>query len=179
MTTAEFWQNLSFASVTTYSFNRGRKLERWQQAVDAEYKFLKTQLLSVSGKQLILLRSRLRHLERAVFTELISRPLLDEAGAFHVTASPVSELSFTNQEKIGQLLRRPILEQFDWMFAPVYRDALVFHDQHGTVVNVLNICFECERMLVGHNQEIAADHSVFIDLKNLLKSLGHCIKDDE
>jgi hypothetical protein len=135
---------------------------------------LRGQLLHTSGAELQQLRQRIRVCEKGV-SDLFWRPLTQGA-AINITAVPVARLPAAECGPLAELLRRPVLDRIDWMCWPVYRDALVFYDLQGRLMSVLSICFECERMCTKWGGDVAADVTVYQDLKILLQQLGHPVE---
>lgn len=141
MTSGEYWKQLEFSYLKTFSFNR-------------------TPESAINPAQ-----ARIR--------------LTDQVGKLHSTAQLIS--TFTRQDKITQelekVLTEPVKEQYDWMCAPVYRDAIAFYDLQDKLVSVLNICFQCDSLLDEYEQRLDTDYSVFERLRILLIETGHPIED--
>ena len=66
-------------------------------------------------------------------------------------------------------------EQDHWMCGPIYWDALTFYDSQRNLCGVLNIGFECDRMINYQPQEVSADMAMYRELKHLDTELGHVI----
>lgn len=177
MTSADFWRRLpSFDHVVTYSFNRGPKLEQLLRAAEAEKQDLRRQLLTSSGARLQQLRAAIRRCE-AVGAEQDKLLLMTGPITLNPTATPISRPDMATVAEIGALLRQPVIQRLDWMCWPVYRDSLAFCAADGRLLSVLNICFQCDRMITDTGKEVEADADVFIQLKALLRQLGHPIAD--
>ncbi|MGI4874047.1 MAG: hypothetical protein ACRYFX_23050 [Janthinobacterium lividum] len=175
MTAGEFWNKQEFSYLVTYSFNRGPKLEAYQQAAQAWFKLIRASLLTAPPAQLSALREQLRLLERT--HDLTRLSLTDEAGAFHLTASPVSVISqgTSAAQEIAGLFQLPVVDEPAWMCAPVYRDALAFYDEQDQLLGVLNICFDCEWMVTHTGQRVQADTAAYEGLRACLGRAGHLL----
>jgi hypothetical protein len=175
MTTAEFISGQHCSYIITYSFNRGEKLTRLKAAASKLFQEIRKQLLHASATELLAMRTQLRNLEQLWGLELL--PLIDSAGALHVTATPIAEIGVESAEaeQLRYYLRQPVVQSFDWMCGPVYGDALAFYDAQGTLITVLNICFGCDRMLTHQGEEVRADVATYQGLKQVLMRLGHSI----
>lgn len=177
MTTADYWQRLPpFDHVVTYSFNRGPRLEQLLQAAEQEMQELRRQLLTSTGARLQQLRAAIRRCE-AIGAEQDRLLLTTGPATFNSTATPIAQPAAATVAEIGALLRRPVVQRFDWMCAPVYRDALAFCTADGRLLSVLNICFQCDQLMTDVGQQVQADASVYRALKTLLQGLGHPIPD--
>lgn len=175
MTIHEFWRTQSFSYIQTYSLNRGAKLDALSLAASQQFTALRQQLIITNAAQLPAIRENLRSLEHG--RDLTLMPLTDKAGAFQITASPVAKIAAGTLAAVGlaAILAVPVRQQYDWMCALVYRDALAFYDSRDNLCGVLNICFGCDRMITHQQKEIAADTATYQNLKQFLTELGHVI----
>lgn len=178
MTSADYWQRLPpFDHIVTYSFNRGPKLERLEQAAEQLIASTRLELLTARFMRQPVLRRRLADLAKRNDLQMLR--LTDAHQAFHLTATPVALLRPTDGavKQLQATLQLPLVNHWMAMCWPIFRDALVFYDAAGRSSSVLNICFQCSYMQDEHGQDIAADAAVFTQLKALLQRLGHPISD--
>ena len=175
MTSGDFWRQQEFDYLVTYSFNRGPKLTALKAAAKECFRQTRKQLLTSSAAQLPALREKLRLLERTYDLDFLT--LTQENSAFHITASPIARIEKNSVvvQAFAVILQAPVINQMDWMCAPVYRDALAFYDAQHKLVSVLNICFSCDRMLTATGLEIQADTTTYDILRGYLTQLGHLI----
>lgn len=122
-----------------------------------------------------MLQKQLKDLKRIY--DLDQQGLTEGLDTFHLTASPVARIVSASGEitALKTALCTPVVKQFDWMCAPIYRDALVFYSEQDELLSVLNICFGCDRMLTQTGDEIEADATTCEMLKQYLTQLGHPI----
>jgi hypothetical protein len=179
MTTDEFWRRQEFSYLVTYSFNRGPKLAALRDAAKALFQQTRKKLLTTVSAQLPALREQLRLLEQTY--SLDSLTLTQGHAAFHITASPVARIEKDTvvAQKLASILQAPVVNQMHWMCGPIYRDAGAFYDEEHRLVNVLNICFSCDRMVTAAGVEIAADTNTYQALSIYLVQLGHLIVAEE
>lgn len=176
MTSADYWHQLPpFDHIITYSFNRGAKLERLEQAAEQLIASTRQELLAARFMRRPVLVRRLDDLAKRNDLQMLR--LTDEHQAFHLTATPVAVLRPADSvvTQLQATLQLPLVNHWLAMCWPVFRDALVFYDVAGRISSVLNICFQCSYMQDEHGEDIAADAAVFTQLKALLQRLGHPI----
>ncbi|RAK70231.1 hypothetical protein [Hymenobacter edaphi] len=177
MTSAEFWQRLPpFDHIVTYSFNRGPKLQRLKQAAAELQKATQLELLTARFMRQRALRQRLKEL--AQFGQRQDVPLTTAAGSFDVTASPVARFVGIDKqtERLRGILTTAVNNSLAAGCRPIFRDALVFHDSAGHLVEVLNICLQCRYLQSEAGEFIEADTSVYDQLRQLLTALGHPVE---
>lgn len=175
MTVGEFWDQQDFSYLVTYPFNRGPKMIALEEAAKTLFRKTRQGLLTAPAAQLPDMREQLRRLKRN--NDLGMLALTEGLDAFHITATPVALIEKDTPEAsaLADLLRTPVVDQTHWMCAPVYRDALAFYDEQNGLVGVLNICFECDRMLTDTGKELEADTATYQALHNYLAQAGHPI----
>ena len=175
MTTSKFLTAQDFSYIITYSFNRGIKLAHFEKAAKDLFQLTRMKLLTAPSAKLPALRNKLKQLEQ---THNLSQLLLTEnLATYHITASPIATLMKNNVEtqQLFELLHRPINNTFDFMCAPLYRDAIAFYNEQHKLVSVLNICFSCEKMVTDAGREVRADTTTYDAMQRYLTNLGHAI----
>jgi hypothetical protein len=179
MTTNEFWRRQEFSYLITYSFNRGHKLAALRDAAKALFQQTRKELLTTVSVQLPALREQL-HLLKHTY-HLDSLTLTQGHDAFHITASPVARIEKDTvvAQKLASILQTQVVNRIHWMCGPIYRDAVAFYDEEHRLVNVLNICFSCDRMVTAGGVEIAADTDTYQALSRYLVQLWHLIVAEE
>lgn len=164
--TGQFIDNLSFEYVETYSLLRGKDFEK----LEIEYDEL-------DNKQNL----NPNELER--FSELnkyfgFTQYLLDDNGNFHFSSNKTN--TFKKDEKVIMelisILKIKPQNIADWMCAPIYRDAIVFYDLNGKIVDCLNVCLSCEH-LETNKFHLLSDRKVYEGLLVFFKNCGHNIED--
>ena len=173
MTTNEFWTLQQFNYIVTYSFNRGPKLAAQRAAATQLAAKVRKSLPTADAAQLPALREELRQLEQAHGIEML--PLTQGRQAFHVTASPVAVLNKESAsiQALADIMQLPVGQQSNWMCYPIYRDALAFYDAQNQLVRVLNVCFDCDKMVTDTSRQVRADTAAYRALRELLGQLGH------
>ncbi|MDJ0364586.1 hypothetical protein QMK33_05435 [Hymenobacter sp. H14-R3] len=121
------------------------------------------------------MREKLRLLERTFDLDLLN--LTQENAAFHITASPVARIERNSvaAQAFAAIMRKPMVSPMPFMCGPVYRDALAIYDAQHNLLNVLNICFDCDRLVTATGKEIQADAATYEALCDFLTRLGHPI----
>lgn len=177
MTTAEFWDQQQFSYIVTYSFNRGPKLLALHADTVAAIEQTKQELQQAPFRDQRKLAYQLRILKASI-TGDYQKTLTNEQLMFDVTAELIATIqtSTSNAAALADLLCAPVVNQYDWMCAPIYRDALAFYNTQDELISVLNICFECDTMLTDTGKEVQADESTYQALRQLLAQLGHPIE---
>lgn len=170
----DFANDLSFDHIETYSFQRGAAFE--QELASAREKYRALQL-----KQDDLLTTS----ERIYLAELGKlhgiQYLLDEHGKFQSSAKKISSFAKGSPaiDRLIEILNTPVNDIPRYMCAPVYRDAIVFYNEQGTIVSVLNVCLTCRYMETKPFHHIDADSETYDQLKQFFLGIGHDVKDIE
>ncbi|MCC3160356.1 hypothetical protein LJ737_24180 [Hymenobacter sp. 15J16-1T3B] len=176
MTSVEFWLRLPpFEYVTTYSFNRGPKLQRLTRTAAALRQSLQQELRTARFMGQRALRQHLQEL--AQFGQRQDVPLTTADGCFDITASLIARVNRTD-EALGLLravIMTPVGESLAAGCRPIFRDALVFHDAAGRIVETLNICLQCRYLQNQAGEFVEADPAVYDQLRRVLTALGHPI----
>ena len=102
MTTAEFISRQDYSYIITYSLNRGEKHTRLKAAVRELFKQGRKRLLTASAPELPAIKAQLRSLELIWGLDLM--PLMDSAGAFQITASPIAIIK-SDSTDVAQIRR--------------------------------------------------------------------------
>lgn len=162
MTIKAFWEQQSFSSLATYSFNRGPKL--------AELIEHTTQELQVARfMRQPALRQQLEELKRGHFL------LTKGSTILHSTATLVAQVRQDSVEaqQLASTFARSAGRLFYSGCVPVYRDALAFYGEQHELRCVLNICFECQHMKTDTGILVEADMATYA----FLQQLGHPINE--
>lgn len=177
MTAAEFWDQQEFSYLVTYSFNRGAKLFALHEDTVTAIEQTERELQQAPSRDQRKLSYQLRILKASIKGDY-QKTLTDEQLTFDVTAELITTIQAGTSDAaaLAGLLCAPVVNQYDWMCAPIYRDALAFYNAQDELISVLNICFECDRLLTDTGKEIKADESAYQALRQLLVQLGHPIE---
>jgi hypothetical protein len=175
MTTAKFIAKQNYSYIISYSFNRGAKMMQLAEAAKVLFQSVRRNLLAADSAKLPAMRAQLRNLEQVWGLDLMS--LTEPNGSFHITATPIAKIYAGTDEakQLRDILLTPVVNQYDWMCAPLYRDALAFYDDDDKLINVLNICFGCDQMLANTQKQISADAATYKALRHYLTDMGHDI----
>jgi len=171
---ADYISSLDFDYIETYSFQRGEEYDHSLQQLKEEYNRLqarKKRGKDISGQE----AERCETLYKLVG---ISQYLIDKEGNFHASCKKINTFNKGHKaiEKIKQILLTEAVDVPSWLCAPVYRDAIVFYDRHGSILSVLNICFSCEYMETKMFHHIKGDVETYKLLKHFLTDAGHEIE---
>ena len=170
----DFITDLSFDYVETYSFQRGKLYEESNSSNKSEYEKLKQRKLrknDLSDFQEL----KLNELKNLVgYTQYI----LNDKGEFHSSSKKINTFKSTDQQAIDlkNILKTKIQDIPNWMCAPIYRDALVFYNKNGKIVETLNICLSCQYMETKMFNYINGDFITYDLLKHFFIEAGHVIK---
>jgi hypothetical protein len=181
MTIAEFWSAQEFSYIATYSFNRSANLVALHEAIDSVKEKLEQSVLSFDFTQQLKLKRQLAELERQAQTSPHAKRLINQQRVIDGNANLIALLKHESLE-VSRLTAIAETEPSEADYAagciPVYRDALVFYNEQGQLLQALNICFECLHM-EANNQEVKANTVVYEMLREFLAQLGHPIENTE
>jgi hypothetical protein len=174
---ADFWKQQSFHHLITYSFNRGPKLAALQTAADQVLVELAATPPTDYLRQFKLKR-QLREVQAEAELGAYRRRILNAQGKFDNTAEQIAvvEQNSDAARQLRHMFQRVKGEVMYAMCMPVFRDALVFYDEHGRLVQALNICFECLYIEASDGLVVEADVAVYRELHKRLAQLGHPIE---
>ncbi|MDR6762626.1 hypothetical protein J2Y38_002837 [Flavobacterium sp. 2755] len=170
----DFISDLPFDYVETYSFQRGELYEESNSSNKSEYEKLKQRKLQkndLSDFQEL----KLNELKNLVgYTQYI----LNDKGEFHPSSKKINSFKSTDQQVIDlkNILKTKIQDIPNWMCAPIYRDALVFYNKNGKIVETLNICLSCQYMETKMFNYINGDFITYDLLKHFFIEAGHVIE---
>ncbi|TVT38411.1 hypothetical protein FNT36_19655 [Hymenobacter setariae] len=179
MTIAEFWNAQEFSYIATYSFNRSTNLTALQEAIDSVNEALEQSILSANLTQQFKLKRQLAELERQAQISPYKKRLVNQEQVIDNTANRIALIENKSLEvKRMTSVIEAAPSEIDYAAGciPVYRDALVFYNEQGQLLRVLNICFECLYM-EADTRGIKASTAVYDALRELLIQLGHPIED--
>lgn len=170
----DYINNLAFDYIETYSLQRGEEYEEIKRITKPEYDKLKVRKNKTNN---------LTKQEEERFLELHSllgftQYLINEKGEFHPSSKKINTFQAKDDQvdKLKKILQTEIKEVPSWMCAPKYRDALVFYDNTGQILSILNICLGCEYMETKMFHHINADIETYKLLKQFFKDIGHKIE---
>lgn len=170
----DYINNLTFAYVETYSFQRGAEFEERIKTNRPEYEKLKIR----KEKQ-----NDLTALEEKRFLGLhelygFTQYLINNKGQFHPSSTNTHTFKSTDPQidKLKNILRTEIKDIPAWMCAPIYRDAIVFYDKSKHIVSTLNVCLSCEYMETKVFSHINGDNKTYDLLRQYFIDLGHKIE---
>jgi len=174
---ADFWKQQSLHPLVPYSFNRGLQLAALQTAADQVLAELVATPPTDYLRQFKLKR-QLREAQAEAELGAYRRRILNAQGTFDNTAEQIAVVGQNSDaaRQLGHVFQRPKGEVMYAMCMPVFRDALVFYDEHGQLVQALNICFECLYMEASNGVVVEADVAVYREMRKLLAQLGHPIE---
>ena len=89
-------------------------------------------------------------------------------GVIHKIAKSVYRFQNDGKEieKIFTFLKQPYTQQYLWMCAPIYRDAIVFYSGEGNINGILNICFGCDSIKDENDEDFEVDFYYFPKIKS-------------
>jgi hypothetical protein len=162
----DYIKDLKFDYMETYSFNRLSPL------LKAEYDelFLRRQEKPLSVPDM----ERFKELgELYKEWEL----LIDKNGNFHHSSEKMAVFQAHDPEvvRFTEIMNMEVIESFNTLCAPMYRDAIVFYESSGKIVSVLNVCLSCNYMTTGH-QNLRADFEVYDLLNKFFFDIGHRVE---
>lgn len=170
-----FINNLTFAYVETYSFQRGEAYEQQQEKYEQAHDRLKSRKLKANDLTVD---------EEAAFNQLdklcgFTQYLIDDDNQFHYSSKKTNTFTATDP-KVGLLkmiLNTEVKEVPSLLCAPMYRDAFVFYNSEKQMVAVLNVCLSCLYMETKAFNQIRADYKTYDALKRFFIEIGHEVED--
>jgi hypothetical protein len=181
ITIAEFWHSQPFDYLATYSFNRGLKLAALHEATTKAIAELQQSISSSRFMQQIKMMRQLNELEQQMRVGHYQKRLTNEQMIIDSTADQIALVRCNSLEnkKLDAIFRALPGEVVYAGCPPTYRDALAFYDAQGQLLRVLNTCFGCLYMETNDGVSVEAGVHTYDELRNLLITLGHPIKDIE
>lgn len=167
---SQYASQLDFFHLSTFSFQRGQAQldlinDIKKQIFDLQQHPQTAPGIRQRDQKLASLETFLNH------TQL----LFNSDGVMHPTAEKMATLQYNSPEakQLLELLIHQTPVDAVQLCAPVYRDALVFYDQEGGIVSVLNVCLACSFMQNETGTFIKAGNATYAKLANFLETLGH------
>jgi hypothetical protein len=181
MTIAEFWNSQPFDYLATYSLNRGPQLSALRETTHKAIEDLKQSTAPSRFLQQIKLKRHLRELEEELRIGAYRKRLTNDLLVVDSTADQIALVRQGSVEakQLAALFRALPGQVVYAACPPTYRDALAFYDAQGQLLRVLNICFGCLYMETNDGVSVEAGAHTYDELRNLLITLGHPIKDTE
>ena len=181
MTIAEFWNAQRFSYLVTYSFNRGPRLASLHETTITAIKKIKEELQHAPFRDQQKLEYQLRQLKEAIRSSTYNKKLTSGSNKFDSTAERIAvvEKDSAVATQLSNIVHSSTGDAIFFMCPSIYRDALVFYDEHNRPVSVLNICLECSFMETNSGIVVKANMSTYEALYRLLIQLGHPIENDE
>ena len=179
MLSPDYINSLTFDYAETYSVQRRKELKKLEKELLTE----QDRLLDTKRDNHSLL-SDLYIEKRKQFNELSKlfdsgHCLVKSNGQLH--PSSIKTNTFKSEDAEMQLLRSilqtEVIKLSDWLCAPIYRDAVVFYDNYGKIISILNICLGCEYMNIEGGANITADEKTYTLLRNFFIDIGHEVED--
>jgi hypothetical protein len=172
-TSSDYINELQFDYIETYSLQRGKEF-------NDELEISRTEYIRLQNQQDKRALNPIEENELFKLTQLgDTRYIVDASGKFHSSCKKTQTFRRTEPEteRLITILKTEAINIPAWMCAPMYRDAVVFYDDSGSIVSTLNICFSCEYMAIKAFCEINADAKTYWLLKQFFIDLGHDIED--
>lgn len=170
----DFINNLSFDYIETYTFQRGEQYEEINKLEQNEYNKLEQRKIK---------KNDLNQSEELRFNELKGlvkhkQYILNDKGKLHPYCKKTNTFKHDDQQVIEliKILKTEIINVYDWMCAPIYRDAIIFYDKKGEIISSLNICLSCSYIQTSKDIYIDADESTYGLLKHFFKKIGHNVE---
>lgn len=82
-------------------------------------------------------------------------------------------------DALKQALMQDIHMEGGWMCGPVYRDGIIFYNEQGEIISVLNVCLSCCHMQLDDKTYLSADFLTYDLLKKLFLEAGHPVEEPE
>ncbi len=170
-----FINNLTFAYVETYSFQRGAAYEQQQEKYEEAHDQLKSRKLKANDLTVD---------EEAAFTQLdklcgFTQYLIDDDNKFHYSSQKTNTYIATDPKMalLKTILNTEVKEVLALLCAPMYRDAFVFYNNEQHIVAVLNVCLSCFFMETTKFNHLRADFKTYDALKRFFIEIGHEVED--
>ena len=161
----------------TYSLQRGElQHQQGKQVYDA----VEREKIAMTAKGLNEddMRYQLRLLDNKYYRDQF---LMDEHGLLHPTA--VKTHNFQAEDEGAKtfiaILSTPIKEVEHMRCPPYYRDGVIFYDNLGNRLAVVNICLSCWWVQLDANTYLDVDSSVYGPLTDYFIALGHDVAGDD
>lgn len=173
MNNKEYISSLTFDYFTTYSFLRGEINDTFQANLTKEIEELE---VAIQHPKAGWFKKNKRLSELRKYDNRIQY-LLDKEGNFHPTNKKIATITHQSKEysELLYILQSNYFSDIETVCTPIYRDAIIFFDSTGHIVDTLNICFSCKKMVSDSKGYISATLATFQKLHNYLVDLGHDI----
>ena len=169
----DFINNLAFAYIETYSFQRGEAFEEAMKKNRTVFKELNIRKYK---------KNNLAIEEEIYLEELLqegnTQYLINDKGDFHPSSEKMNFFKRNDPivEKLTQMLSTDIIEVPQWLCAPMYRDAIVFYDTNRKIIATLNICLGCRYMETKKFNYVNGDDKIYDLLKTFFREIGHNVE---
>ena len=168
----DYINQLPFDYIETYSFQRGEDYEEEIKRLQIEHNRLKVKKeKSFSSEEAM----RLEKLNRLFgFTQY----LIDANEEFHFSSAKTNTFTKDDDkvEALIQILKIGIKEVPAFLCSPEYRDAIVFYNNNGNRISVLNVCLSCRYMETKPFHHINGDFETYDLLKRWFLNIGHHVE---
>lgn len=107
--------------------------------------------------------------------------IISDNGTLH-TSAVLTHTFAKNSPQAEQLMQILSADTHPFIVSgciPLYRDAIIFYNNDGTIVSSLNICLSCCYMQDGTKNYVEADFPTYDQLKRFFLEIGHAIEDPE
>lgn len=105
--------------------------------------------------------------------------LINPNGLIQPSARLHKKLPYDNPltYELVQILKTDIENRPAFMCAPYYRDGIIFYNNNGQIVSVLNVCLSCCYMQTDENTYINGDFLTYDLLKKFFLQMEHDVEE--
>ena len=168
---------MNFEYAISYSGLREQEFELLEKLNQAQIKKIEKEIRSARFVEKSKLKIKAEALKNEI--DIVNSRVIDKNGTFHKSTKLIRRFKIDDLElkKLLGILQTKFKEQYIWMCAPIYRNALVFYSKKGEISGILQICFSCESIKNENEEDFEVDLNIFPILKNELIKIGHNIEE--
>ena len=169
---------MSFEYAISYSGLRGEKFRKLEDVSNTRIERIKEDNKVSNSKQKLKLSKEIKELEDEL--NIYNARVITKVNKVHKSTIQVRRFKKEDKElvEIFNILNSKFEEQYVWMCAPIYRDAIVFYSQEDKMVGILQICFSCNWIKNESEEDLEVDNKIFQKLKEKLIQIGHQIESE-
>ena len=105
--------------------------------------------------------------------------LINPDGTIHASAQLHKKIMHDDPlaDELKQILKTEIVDIPAFMCAPYYRDGIIFYNNNGDILSVLNVCLSCCYMQTDENTYVNGDFLTYDLLKKFFLQMKHDVED--
>ena len=169
-------ENIVFDYIKTFSGLRGATFEYFQQTTLDQIRQLEQNLPMARYMEKVKIRKEIEILKEKI--DPYNSRLVNIAGEYHETTTEVTTLKKDHDivKEIQKVFGLKMQNDIAAACPPIYRDTIVFYSEANEIKALFHICFGCYAMKNAREEPIEIAENVYLELKKILKRIGHHIE---